>query len=368
MNSLERFNASMARSTFDRIPYSMNMVPELWEKICSHIGNRELSQLELLGGDCAWAIPRYTGENVKIFPDGRYTNMFGVLMEDVSFGAGSYSEAVGHPLSDATTVAEIEQYQWPSLEDFDYSIVVDSLVNNPDYAYTVGYLALGWYCWDLRGMDQFLEDLILDPIMANALIEQISDFGYGYFKRIIEVGKSYIGRNFRCIQLADDWATQEGLMISPEMYREYFKPHYKRIIDLAHEARLLVEFHICGSAVNLIPELIDTGIDILNPIQTSAKGMIPEQLQQRFGGQVAFSGGLDVQTIMPFGTTEEVRKEVFRLLDVFGKNGGYILQPSHSLQIDTPLENIHAMIKAIYEYYSMEHDVPPLIPLLDLSK
>jgi len=365
MNSLERFNASMSRSTFDRIPYSMHMVPELWEKICSHIGNHQLSQTELLGGDCAWASPKYTGNNIKTFPDGRYTNMFGVLMEDISYGTGSYSEAVGNPLSDATSVAEIEQYPWPSPEDFDYSGIVDTLANNPDYPHTVGYLALGWTCWDLRGMDQFLEDLILDPDVANALIAQISDFGYGYFKRIIEVGKPYIGKNFRCIHLADDWATQEGLMISPKMYREFFKSHYKRIIDLAHKAGLLVEFHICGSAVDLIPDLIDTGIDILNPIQTSAKGMIPEQLQLQFGNQIAFSGGLDVQTIMPFGTRSEVRKEVFRLLDVFGKNGGYIFQPSHSLQIDTPLDNVYAMIMAIYEYYGKEQDVPPLVHLLD---
>jgi uroporphyrinogen decarboxylase len=224
----------------------------------------------------------------------------------------------------------------------------------------MGYFSLGWFAWDMVGMEKFLENLLLEPDLSHALINAVSDFGYDYYLRVIDAGREYIGRNFKLIHLADDWATQNGIMISEETYRTYFKKHYRRIIDAAHNAGLMVEFHCCGSVAQLIPELIDTGIDMLNPIQTSACGMVPEELKKKYGKDIAFSGGLDVQTIMPFGTPGEVEKEVYHLLDTLGSGGGYILQPSHSLQIDTPVENIASMLKAVYTYYNLD-DAPEIL-------
>jgi uroporphyrinogen decarboxylase len=103
----------------------------------------------------------------------------------------------------------------------------------------------------------------------------------------------------------------------------------------------------------LIPELIDLGVDIMNPLQTSAKYMTPHKLKEEYGEYISFSGGVDVQTVLPQGTPESVRDEVFYLLDTIGKNGGYILMPSHAIQVDTPPENIVAMADAVYEYYGM---------------
>jgi uroporphyrinogen decarboxylase len=122
---------------------------------------------------------------------------------------------------------------------------------------------------------------------------------------------------------------------------------------MAHSAGILVEFHCCGSQPNLIPEFLDLGVDILTPLQTSAKDMTPHKLKEEFGGYISFSGGVDVQTILPHGTPESVRDYVFYLLDTVGKGGGYILQPSHAIQVDTPPENVIAMVDALYEYYGM---------------
>jgi uroporphyrinogen decarboxylase len=355
MTSLERFNASILHKDYDRIPYSMGMVPELRRLLLDQLGISENPGLldSKLRCDRKSAGPVYTGTVPQKFDDGSYTDMFGVKKRNVQYPQGNYSEAIENPLRDAESVSEIEKYNWPRGSDFDYSSIPAALEKNPDYPYTIGYFALGWYSWDMCGMEKFLENLVVEPELSHALINAVSDFGYDYYLRVIEAGKSYIGKNFRCIHLADDWATQNGLMISIETYREYFKKHYKRIIAAAHNAGLLVEFHCCGSVEKLIPELIDTGIDILNPIQTSAHGMIPEQLKENYGRDIAFSGGLDVQTIMPFGTPEEVKKEVHHLLDTLGADGGYILQPSHSLQIDTPIKNIEAMLKAIYDHYGL---------------
>ncbi|MCL2519189.1 MAG: methyltransferase, partial [Oscillospiraceae bacterium] len=140
--------------------------------------------------------------------------------------------------------------------------------------------------------------------------------------------------------------------ISIEMFRKFFKRHYRRIIDLAHSAGAVVQFHCCGCQLGLIPEFIDLGVDIMNPLQTSAKGMVPHKLKEEYGDYISFSGGVDVQTVLPHGTPESVREEVFYLLDTF-KNGGYILHPSHNIQVDTPPENVIAMVNAVFEYYGM---------------
>jgi uroporphyrinogen decarboxylase len=357
MTSLERFNASVSRKNYDRIPYAMGMVPELHSQMVKLL-NLENSPDRLdakLGCDRRGGGPAYIGTVPKKFDDGTYTDIFGVRKRDVQYPQGKYSEAIDNPLKDVTSVKEIEQYNWPKGSDYDYSPIPAALAKDPDHPYTMGYFSLGWFAWDMCGMELFLENLIVEPELSHALINSVSDFGYDYYLRVLEAGNEYIGRNFRCIHLADDWATQNGIMISIPTYKEYFKKHYKRIIDAAHSAGVLVEFHCCGSAEQLIPELIDTGIDILNPIQTSAAGMVPEELKKKYGKYITFSGGLDVQTIMPFGTPEEVEKEVYRLLDTLGSDGGYILQPSHALQIDTPIANIGAMLKAVYQYYGMEY-------------
>lgn len=301
--------------------------------------------------------PAYTGPDSKKYDDGTYENMFGVRMRDVNYGKGVYSEAVGFPLANAESIKEIEQHPWPSADWYNYTGIIEPLRQNPDYPFTIGYMALGWWSWEMRGMSLFFEDLLMNTEIAEVIIEKISDYGYEYFKRIIETGREYIGKNFVLIHLADDWATQESLMISPRLYRDFFKKHYRRVIDMAHSAGLKVEFHMCGSAVGLIPELIDTGIDILNPVQTSARDMTPHILKEKFGKDIAFSGGVDVQTILPFGTPDKVKDEVKYLLDTMGRDGGYILEPSHAIQVGTPPENVMAMYQAAYEYYGMKMDI-----------
>lgn len=355
MTSLERFRASLNRKSFDRIPYSFDMVSELRNKFRPLMEQfPQYDRVEdVFECDRGFTSPQYCGNAVRYFEDGSYTNMFGVHMRDVSFGKGSYSESIGYPLKDITSLDEIDSYPWPAAKDFDYSKLTQQMQKNPNLPFTAGYFALGWFSWDMRGMEQFLKDLLLEPELAEKIIRKVWEFGFEYYQKLIVTCREEIKNNFCCIHLADDWATQENLLISPGLFREFFKPYYRSLVELAHKENLLVEFHCCGSAVGLIPELIDIGVDILNPIQTSAKGMNPEYLKKEFGKDIAFSGGIDVQTVMPFGTPKQVREEVFRLLDTMGKDGGYILQPSHCLQIDTPLKNIAALSQAVYEYYGV---------------
>ena len=327
------------------------MTPEMAEVMMAYL-NQDSSTMyhRTFDIDRKGLWPGYKGPPLAHFDDGSYSNFWGVRMKDVSYGKGIYSEAIGFPLVDAATVADIEAYEWPSVDLYDYAGMPEKLETMRDYAITLGYHSIGWFSWEMRGMARFLEDLIAEPGIAHAIVDRVADFGYEYFARVIASCKEYVGENAILIQIADDFATQDGLLISPRLYREYFKKPYRKIIDLAHAAGLRVEFHMCGAAVGLLPELIETGIDILNPIQTSDKGMDPKRLKDEFGMDVAFSGGIDVQQLLPFASVQEVRDEVRYVLDTMG-DGGYIFEPSHAIQIGTPPENIEAMYQAMHDYY-----------------
>ncbi|MCL2740949.1 MAG: hypothetical protein FWE70_02420 [Oscillospiraceae bacterium] len=354
MTHLERYMSSIRRKPFDRIPFTMGMSGPCAARLTEYTGV-EYGRLlfDVFGVDKRWAGPRYVGPHRPCAEEGCYKTMFGVTMRKAECSGGSYDTAVAFPLAGAATADEVRGHDWPKAADHDFGPMLEAFDRHPDYPFMAGYHALGWFSWDMRGMDLFLEDLILNPTIADAVIESVAEFGYAYFKALFEAAKPYLGGCFTTIQLADDWGTQRGLLIGVDTFRRHFKRHYSRMIDLAHKNGVLVEFHCCGSQGPLIPEFIDLGVDILNPLQTSAAGMTPHILKKEFGDHIAFSGGVDVQTVLPNGTVASVRDEVMYLLDSVGKGGGYVLEPSHSIQADTPPENVVAMVDAIYEYYGM---------------
>lgn len=358
MTHLERFKNSISRQNLDRVPISYGATKSMTDILLEYAG-KDYETLIYGDFDCdrRGATPEYTGPKHNIYPDGTYDDFYGVRMRDVDYGKGSYSEAVISPLANAETVDDIASYNWPSADYYNYKSILNTLEKYLDYPFTLGYQSYGWYAWNLRGMSQFFEDLILSPELAEALLNKLSDLGYDYFEKLINANKSYINKNFVAILIADDIGSQNGPLISLEHFRRFFKPHYRRLIEMVHKHGLIVEYHSCGSIINFIPDLIDMGIDILNPIQTSAKGMNPKKLKEEYGNDIAFSGGIDVQTILPSSNPQKVRDEVFYLLETMGKNGGYILEPSHAIQSDTPPENVMTMYRAVYEYYGIHSDI-----------
>jgi uroporphyrinogen decarboxylase len=145
------------------------------------------------------------------------------------------------------------------------------------------------------------------------------------------------------VYLYDDVATQQNLMISARMWRRFIKPLHTRIIDVAQAWGIPVMYHCDGALYPLIPELIEMGVDVLNPVQADAAGMDPQRLKDEFGDRLSFHGGIDIIKTLPRGTTDDVRAEVAERIRVLGRNGGYVLASSHHIQADTPLENVFAM-------------------------
>jgi uroporphyrinogen decarboxylase len=289
--------------------------------------------------------PRYIGPRRLLFEDGSFEDLWGVTRKFVKVVSGNtYREVIRNPLQDSTTVAEIESYdKWPKAEDFDYSALREECEKRKEFALILGGMpgcaTVFIQCWYLRGLDQILVDLLLSPKLAHALIEKITEFQVEYHRRLLEE----VGDFVDILMLADDYGTQSGLMMSPAHFKEFFKEPTLRLIELGKRHGLKIMLHCDGNIRELIPDFIDMGIDILNPIQNVGSGMDPADLKREFGKDICFHGGIDTQQVLPFFSPEEIAFEVRRKIEILGKGGGYILSPTHMVQLDVPVQNLLKM-------------------------
>jgi uroporphyrinogen decarboxylase len=193
----------------------------------------------------------------------------------------------------------------------------------------------------LCGWDEFLVRLAADPTFADRLLAKLTGAAVEDLRLYLDA----VGKYIQVVGFGDDFGFQGGLQIAPELFRARIKPHLARIYGTApalSPARVFL--HSCGSVVELIEDFIEIGVDILNPVQTSAAGMQPERLKREFGRRICFwGGGADAQRVLPLGTPEEVRRDVRRRLEVFGEGGGFVFAPIHNIQADVPPENVVAM-------------------------
>ena len=198
----------------------------------------------------------------------------------------------------------------------------------------------------LRGYVEWLEDVLLRPKFFEAMIERTADMWVEGTTRALEECGDYID----VVMYGDDIGMQRGPVIRPELYRKYIKPHHKRIAAAAKSTGKPLLFHTCGAVAKLIPDLIDVGINALNPVQVACTGMETDTLKREFGKDLAFWGAIDTQRVLPRGTPAEVREEVRRRIGDLNHDGGYVVAPVHNLQADVPPENIIALYEAAREF------------------
>lgn len=189
--------------------------------------------------------------------------------------------------------------------------------------------------WFLRGFENFLTDMALHRTFVHELVEMILD----YTTKVVAEALSY---DIDAFFLMDDWGQEEGLLMSPLMWREYFKPGMTKLFEMVKEKNRWLFFHSCGDIECLIPELIEMGLDVLNPFQPEVMDVY--EIKRKYGDRLCFYGGVGTQKLLPRGTVDEVKADVREKIHVLGKNGGYILAPAHAVQVDVPLENVLALI------------------------
>ena len=271
-----------------------------------------------------------------------------VEVTNISYGEGlgTYEEAVSNPLGKAETAADVERFDWPDPMLFDVEGMRAKCEAWHGYPILGGcYEPFYLYC-RLRGMEQALTDLAANPAVAEAALERIYYFHESVIRRTLEAAKGLID----LIYVAEDLGTQDTLLMSPASFRRFLKSWMRKMIDLAHSFGVKVMHHDDGAIRPLLPELIEIGIDVLNPIQWRCAGMGREELARDFGKLVVFHGGVDNQHTLPFGTADDVKREVAENIRIFRKGKGYVVAPCHNLQPNTPTANILALYDAVHEY------------------
>lgn len=199
----------------------------------------------------------------------------------------------------------------------------------------------------LRGFSQYLMDTVLNPGLIEAIMDRVLEIFIERSRSIM----AEIGDLVDVVYVADDLGAQNGPLFSPRTYRQLLKPRQKKLFEAIKRGNdVKILYHTCGSVIEFIDDLAEVGVDILNPVQTSAAGMDPKTLKERFGGKVCFWGGIDTQSVLPFGTPEQVRDEVRRCIDAFAPGGGYVAAAIHNIRPEVPPENIVAMVEAVHEF------------------
>jgi uroporphyrinogen decarboxylase len=210
------------------------------------------------------------------------------------------------------------------------------------YVQSVVWFTLFERLWMLRGFENMLMDPYVEEENFSRLRERVVDYN-------LAIIDQWVSRGVDAVFFSDDWGCQRGLLMNPKDWRRFYKPSYKRMFERVHSGGAHVWMHLCGNITAILPDLIEIGLNVLNPVQPQA--MDVRQLSREFGGEVCFNGGVDVQGTLVRGTPADVKREVHELVSLFGKfDGGYIGGTSHSVMPETPLDNVIAMFEAFSEY------------------
>lgn len=343
MTPRERWLAVVRRERPDRIPMHYRATGEATQKLLDHLGCHSTEEMfNRLHIDRGVSVgPRYVGPPIPPEED-----MYGRRYENVRYEGGVYRECVYHPLAGYETVEEIERnYTWPTPDWFDYSDIPRQIEGAEDRVISGGGSEPFLLYKDLRGEEQAFMDLLLHPDIVHYCLEKLYGFCYENTRRIYE----QVPGKVMVTSVAEDMGAQDRLLYSREHLQAFFFPYMKRMIDLAHQAGAYVNTHSDGAIGEILPDLIEMGVDIINPVQWRCKGMDRERLKRDFGERLIFEGGVDNQHTLPFGTPDEVRQEVRDNLRILGAGGGYILGPCHNIQAVGPPENVAAMYETGYE-------------------
>ena len=353
MNSRERILTALDHREPDRVPFHIDYTPEAAEKLSSHL-KLENATAEAYSGKVS-EIPLVMGHDLLVAWHGiatsyyqhkeqeRYTCEWGIGWRWVDIPGGRYSEIEYRPLADEKNLSS---FSCPDLaEDWRYDSVRELLRDHGRTHAIVGAMPCTFFeaAWYLRGYEAFLTDMLVNKDFAHALLDKLFDFQ-------LVTGTTLATLGVDIIWLGDDFGTQESLIMSPATWREFFKPRYGRLIQAFRDVRpdMKIAYHSDGNIEELLPEYIEVGVDILNAVQP--KSMDPARLKRRFGDNLSFWGTVDIQEVLPFGTPDDVRREVKLRIDTVGHGGGLVVAPSHNIQPDVSLDNILAFYDAVEKY------------------
>ncbi len=351
MTSRERVLKAFAHEEPDRVPINYRANPGIDARLKEHFGlvpNDHEGLRNILGVDFAGVGAPYTGPKLHADVPGRRVDMWGVRTRYVEHESGGYWDFCDFPLREAA-VEEALKWPMPSPDDFDYAKARELASSRGDYCVYAGSSGLGCVInriGKLMGMENVLMGLLTDDPVAVTLVERKQKIELAIAERTLEVCRGVVD----FLWMGEDLSTQRGPMISLELYRKHIRPWHAEFVQLAKAYGLPVMFHSCGSCSWVFDDLIDIGIDAVDTLQPEATEMSPEYLKVSFGDRLAFHGCIPTGGNTAFGTSEDIRHECRRTLEIMMPGGGYCFAPSHQLQDNTPTENAVAMYEAAKRY------------------
>ena len=379
MTSRERVLATLNHKEPDRVPFDLGGtvisgihvkayqalreylgLPRIEPKIVDilqQIVQVDDDMMERLGVDVKNVSPRSSATyKVEIKAMAEYTYFY----DEFSIGwrmpkdGGWYYDMFDHPLKGDISEKDVDRFAWPDpLDPARFTGLKEAakhVVEQEKRAVVIGNMSAGVmevFAW-VRGFEDYFADFVSNPKLACIIMDKVLEMKLAYWGHALEI----LGDTIDVAQDADDFAGQDGLLISPQTYRKLVKPRHKELFDFIHShSKAKVFFHSCGSIREVIPDLIEIGVDIINPVQVSAAGMDSAELKREFGKDLVFwGGGVDTQHVLGTGTPEQVRNDVRRRLEDFMPGGGFVFNTVHNIQGNVPPENIMAMWETLQEY------------------
>ena len=337
MNSRERVLLAINHHEPDRVPLDYSGEPEVSTALQAHFGLHSHEELlRALQVDLRHVGLRFRADRAPHIDE--LEDIWGTRRTPRDYQHSGYIWY--HPLAHLETQKDLDAYPWPDPDALDYEAYPAQLDAVGDYARVGGGgNRILWTGIEMVGLEKFTFMLFEQPDLIHALFRRITDYYYEVGTRCYPLVRGKLD----IVSHGSDFGTQRDTWMSLPMWREFVKPHFARMFALAKENGFKVFLHSDGAIRRLIPDLIEMGLDILDPIQVRAVGMDPVELKRDFGDRLTFHGAIDVQHTLPFGTREEVHAEVLERLRTLGPGGGYVLNNSHSLLPEFPLDNIVTM-------------------------
>ena len=342
MTPKERQLAALARRETDRISIDVIHINNIQE-IASLLNIHEYEVFDSLGidGKTVWAPPK---ESFSKQIDLNKFSEWGTPNSD------EYGTNRTYPLSFAESISDLKKYDWITTDiyDFEKASLIAKEFDSKGYAVKgPSWKPLLCQVFDLVGMEETMIKMKTEPALIEAILEKVFDFSMDYYMQLLDS----CGESMPIFAMGDDFASQRGLLLSPEDWRKFLKPKYKKIFEMAKSKDKYIWFHSCGNILEVLPDLIEIGIDVWETVQLHTLGITPEKLKTEYGNDVIFFGGINTQKL-PFATLDEIDYEVKYCIDVLGRNGGYIFGPDHQIKPDVAPEKTVKLFRTAMEYSS----------------
>jgi uroporphyrinogen decarboxylase len=349
MTSRDRVRAAFAFEEPDRVPAWFGAAPETRELLIERLGLEDDEALSVHLGDdfrrvhASYAGPVELGPLADLAPGSTYRTPFGVERHGYGYGMPR-----SNPLAGAT-LTDIHAYPWPDPAWMSTSGIREQIVGwQGRYAILGADWSPFWHdAIALLDMEGLILAMVEEPGLVDALLGHIVDYYAGVSQRIFDAAGDLMDISF----IGNDFGSMNGPLMSEAMFRRFYLPHLKRLVDLGHDYGLKVMMHCCGGFAPLIPAMIEIGLDGLQALQPSARGMAPAELKATFGDRILMNGCIDTQFVLIQGTPDHVRARTREVLEVMMPGGGYVASPSHDYVLpETPLENILALYETVRDY------------------